>query len=249
MKFSVINHDWESTVNDFDSRSEADDRRKSALSSFDIAPDDIEVVQGNYEDYEAYQNRDKEQDEQVADGGTEELNPDVVDMTEQETTPKDPGTPAAKQADPRNQTPVEPETTNAVQPEQTVQTPNDLPDRKVTDDPFEWMPGDFIDTIQGTQAINRKGYAVLSQFYDISVESECVVGPEETDFTYARCEATAVDAEGETYKAHGSAHVDRMDGDDSTLLLELADTRATKRVLAIATGVGAVAVEELKNEL
>ncbi len=124
-----------------------------------------------------------------------------------------------------------------------------LPDRSVSDDPFEWMPGQFIDDIQGTQAINRKGYAVLSQFYDISVESECVVGPEETEFTYARCEATAVGPDGETYKAHGSAHVDRMDGDDPTLLLELADTRATKRVLAIATGVGAVAVEELKNEL
>ena len=44
----------------------------------------------------------------------------------------------------------------------------------------------------------------------------------------------------------GSAHVDW--GDDSVLLLELADTRARKRALSIATGVGAVAVEELKNE-
>jgi len=182
-------------------------------------PSAIEIVQGAYDDYSEYEASEESNPK------TEEVEPEVIDHS------TDGGT------------------TNAVQPEQTVQEPNGLPERSVSDDPFEWMPGEFIDTIQGTQAINRKGYAVLSQFYDISVESECVVGPEETEFTYARCEATAVGPDGETYKAHGSAHVDRMDGDDPTLLLELADTRATKRVLAIATGVGAVAVEELKNEL
>ena len=37
--------------------------------------------------------------------------------------------------------------------------------------------------------------------------------------------------------------------DDPELLLEMADTRARKRALSIATGVGAVAVAELKNEV
>jgi len=122
-----------------------------------------------------------------------------------------------------------------------------LEQRSVTDDPFEWLPGHYVDHIEGEPAINRQGYAVLSQFYDINVTSDVVVGPEETDFEYCRCEATAYDSDGNEYRAHGSAHVDR--GDDKHLLLEMADTRATKRVLAVATGVGAVAVEELKNEL
>lgn len=245
MKFSVINHDWNSTVTGFDSRAEADDKRKSALSSFNLSPDDLEVVKGDYEDYEAYQNRDKEQEPQATDGGTQEVDPEVVDHS-----PKgDPGTPAAKAADPREQTPVEPETTNAVEPGQTVQEPQstELTERDLTDDPFEWMPGHYVDTIEGSQAINRQGYAVLSQFYDISVRTEVVVGPEDTDFQYCRCKATAKDADGDVYTQHGSAHVER--GDDATLLLEMADTRATKRVLALATGVGAVAVEELKNSL
>ena len=123
----------------------------------------------------------------------------------------------------------------------------ELPERKVTDDPFEWLPGHYVDQIDGSPAINRQGYAVLSQFYDINVVSDVQVGPEETGFEYCRCEATAYDSEGNEYRANGSAHVER--GDDAELLLEMADTRATKRVLAIATGVGAVAVEELKNEL
>jgi len=109
------------------------------------------------------------------------------------------------------------------------------------------LPGHYVDHIEGSPAINRKGYAVLSQFYDINVVSDVVVGPEETDFEYCRCKATAYDANGNEYRAHGSAHVER--GDDKELLLEMADTRATKRVLALSTGVGAVAVEELKNEL
>jgi len=123
----------------------------------------------------------------------------------------------------------------------------DLQERQVSEDPFEWMPGHYVDHIDGSPAINRQGYAVLAEFYEINVVSDVMVGPEETDFEYCRCEATAYDSEGNEYRAHGSAHVDR--GDDKSLLLEMADTRATKRVLAIATGVGAVAVEELKNEL
>jgi hypothetical protein len=52
---------------------------------------------------------------------------------------------------------------------------------------------------------------------------------------------------GREVAAYGSAHVER--GDDVELLTEMADTRARKRALSIATGMGAVAVEELKNEV
>jgi hypothetical protein len=125
---------------------------------------------------------------------------------------------------------------------------DDLPERSVGEDPLEWVPSDFIDHIDGTPAINRKGYEVLSHFYNVDVkEPEVMVSPEETDFTYCQVRATAVDGDGRECSALGSAHVDR--GDESFLLLEMADTRARKRSLAIATGVGAVAVEELRNEV
>lgn len=123
----------------------------------------------------------------------------------------------------------------------------DLPERSVGDDPLTWMPGDFVDEIDGTPAVNRKGFEVLSHFYDISVSADLQVAPDENGHEYARVKATAETPDGRTCEAFGSAHVER--GDDETLLLEMADTRARKRALSIATGVGAVAVEELKNEV
>lgn len=125
----------------------------------------------------------------------------------------------------------------------------DLPDEQpgVDTDPLEWVPGDFIDHIDGTPAINRKGYDVIAHHFNISVTTDVLVSPSETDFTYAEVVATAETEDGVVYKAHGSAHVDR--GDDSYLLLEMADTRAAKRATARATGVGMVAVQELQNDL
>jgi hypothetical protein len=123
----------------------------------------------------------------------------------------------------------------------------ELPDRRVADDPLTWMPGHFVDEIDGTPSVNRKGFEVLSHFYDISVSADLQVAPEKTGHEYARVKATAETPDGRTCEAFGSAHVDR--GDDAELLLEMAGTRARKRSLSIATGTGAVAVEELRNEV
>jgi hypothetical protein len=122
-----------------------------------------------------------------------------------------------------------------------------LPERSVGEDPIEWVPEDFVDVIDGTPAINRKGFEVLAHFYDVSVASDLEEAPEDHDFEYCRVKATATTADGRACEAYGSAHTER--GDDPELLLEMADTRARKRALSIATGVGAVAVEELKNEV
>ena len=148
-----------------------------------------------------------------------------------EWTPGDAGTPAAAMSD----------------PEPIVELDDELPERNVSDDPLSWMPGHFIDSIDGTPAINRKGFEVLAHHYDISTSSTLEVPPEETGHEYVRVKATAETTDGRTCDAYGSAHVDR--GDDPELLLEMADTRARKRALSIATGVGVVAVEELRNEV
>jgi len=123
----------------------------------------------------------------------------------------------------------------------------DLPERNVSDDPLTWMPQHFVDQIDGTPAINRKGFEVLAHHYNISTTSELEVPPEETGHEYVRVKARAVTEDGRECEAYGSAHVDR--GDDKSLLLEMADTRARKRALSVATGVGTIAVEELRNEV
>jgi CRISPR/Cas system-associated exonuclease Cas4 (RecB family) len=127
------------------------------------------------------------------------------------------------------------------------QTPVAPENKSVSDDPIEWVPEHFVDEIQGVPAINRKGYAVLAEQYDIEVTREFVSYPSQTEFEYAEATATAVTDDGKEYSGFGSAHIDR--GDDPELLGELAETRAMKRATAWATGVGMTAVSELKNEL
>lgn len=123
----------------------------------------------------------------------------------------------------------------------------DLDERSVGTDPFEWLPGGFVDHIDGSPAINRKGYAVLAHFYKIEVEIDVEIFPEDTEFEHCRVKAIATDPAGKECVEYGTSHTER--GDDPYMLLELAITRAKKRALAEATGVGAVAVEELKNEV
>lgn len=127
--------------------------------------------------------------------------------------------------------------------------PDTPPERNLSDDPVEWFGdiGEFTYTKNGETAINKKGLRVLQYWYDISItDSDVIVGPEDTDNQMCRVRAKAQMPDGRTAVAHGSAHVDR--GDDSFLLVEMADTRAKSRVLLDITGMGAVAVSELENE-
>jgi len=142
------------------------------------------------------------------------------------------------------------------EPNHTVETPekqpqvNDLPDEpSVSEDPVQWLPSHFIDRIQGVPTVNRKGYAVIASKYGVSVTAEPVTLPGETDHEYAEFQAIAIYAEGNEYSGFGSAHVDRMDGDDPYLLAELAETRAMKRATAWATGIGMTAMSEMQGEL
>ena len=123
----------------------------------------------------------------------------------------------------------------------------DLPDDgpSVDEDPLVWMPDEFTDTIDGSVAINRKGFEVLAHHYSIQCETELC--SELTANGRVVFKAVATDADGDTYSAFGSASDSR--GDEAGLLVEMADTRAYKRAISRATGVGMVAVEELQNEL
>lgn len=122
-------------------------------------------------------------------------------------------------------------------------------DPSIDQNPTEWLPSHFIDEIQGVPTVNRKGYAVIASKYDVSVKAEPVTLPSETEFEYAEFRAIAVTDSGQEYSGFGSAHINRQDGDDPHLLAELAETRAMKRAVSWATGVGMTAAEELMHEL
>lgn len=127
---------------------------------------------------------------------------------------------------------------------------SDLPDEpRVDQDPVEWLPEHFIDHIKGVPTVNRKGYAVIASKYGVSVTSEPVTLASETDFEYAEFKAVAVTKDGSEYSGFGSAHVDRQDGDDPYLLNELAETRAMKRAVSWASGVGLTAAQEMMGDM
>lgn len=143
------------------------------------------------------------------------------------------------------------EATVEAEPVESEPTADDLPEEppSVEEDPVDWLPGHFVDTIQGVPTVNRKGYAVIASKYGVEVTAEPVTLPSESDFEYAEFRAVAVTEDGREYSGFGSAHVDRQDGDDKHLLAELAETRAMKRATAWATGVGMTAASELMGEL
>lgn len=150
---------------------------------------------------------------------------------------------------------VEAEIVDQSEEENPVQKPQDqsedVPESPPTidQDPVNWMPEHFVDEIQGVPTVNRKGYCVIAKQYGVSVTSEPVVRASESDFEFAEFEATAITKDGQTYTGFGSAHISRKDGDDPYLLNELAETRAMKRAVAWATGMGITAIEEMQNNL
>jgi hypothetical protein len=154
---------------------------------------------------------------------------DNVDVVEHDTPPKEANT-------------VEPDNVDA-------EALDAVAEKDIATDPLSVMPKHFVDQIQGVPTINRKGYAVLAEHFNVSVTAEPITLPSETDFEYAEFRAVATTEDGQEYSGFGSAHINRQDGDDKHLLAELAETRAMKRATAWATGVGITAYTEMSNSL
>jgi len=154
---------------------------------------------------------------------------DNVDVVEHEETPKEANT-------------VEPDNVDA-------EALDAVAEKDIATDPLSVMPKHFVDQIQGVPTINRKGYAVLAEHFNVSVTADPITLPSETDFEYAEFRAVATTEDGQEYSGFGSAHINRQDGDDPHLLAELAETRAMKRATAWATGVGITAYTEMSNSL
>jgi len=138
---------------------------------------------------------------------------------------------------------VDAEVVDHTEPEPSENFEDELPENPPVDtDPLDWIPAEFQDTIDGSIAINRKGFEVLAHHYNISCETDMVEFSDETVIH----KATAKTEDGTVYTAYGEAHSSE---DKPEQLVRLSDTRAFKRSVSRATGIGMVAVSELKNEL
>jgi len=106
--------------------------------------------------------------------------------------------------------------------------------------------GEFVNTIQGTPAISKRGFRYIQAELDITTESEVVAW---TDDPYgvviwARAELP----DGRAAEAHGEGSPEER-GMDKTEFVRYADTRAKNRALSDLTSAGALAVSEIQEGL
>jgi len=161
----------------------------------------------------------------ASDGGTEPKEPEVME----DTTPSKETQPAP-----------------AHEPEQELEALDELGESLETD-PLSILPGHMVDQIQGQPAINKRGYAMIAERYGVSVKSYIESYPWENDENRCVARAVAITEEGEEYQDYATAS--EGDGDMTEQLIELASTRALKRVTGWATGLGIVSYQELSNQL
>ena len=133
----------------------------------------------------------------------------------------DPGTPAAKAAEPDTPT--------------------------LQEDPIghlRQINDDFVNTIQGTPAISKRGFRYIQAELEISTESE-IAGWVEDPYgvvVWARAELP----DGRAAEAHGEGYPSER-GMDEGEFVRYADTRAKSRALSDLTSAGALAVDELRG--
>ena len=118
--------------------------------------------------------------------------------------------------------------------------PPELPE-SVQTDPLDVVPGYMVDVVDGQPTINKRGYAVIANHFDIVVQSEPITAAGETDHEYAEFRARAwkkEDGPEAAYTGHGTARVSESRSAIADNLNEMAETRAMKRAVAWASGVG-----------
>lgn len=145
--------------------------------------------------------------------------------------------------------PVTPGDLSAAEVEEMADSFEGVPDSLLSD-PLDVLPDYMIDVVEGQPTINKRGYAVIANHFDIVVQAEAITTAGETDHEYAEFVARAwkkADGPENAYTGHATARAteDRRGVADN--LNEMAETRAMKRALAWASGVGILAWEELSG--
>ena len=124
-----------------------------------------------------------------------------------------------------------------------------VPDSLLSD-PLDVLPEYMIDVVEGQPTINKRGYAVIAKHFDIVVQAEAITTAGETDHQYAEFVARAwkkADGPENAYTGHATARASEDRRGMADNLNEMAETRAMKRAVAWATGVGILAWEELSG--
>jgi len=209
---TIVSHDREQTW-PCDSKDDAEARVKSVKSMLDN-PDEVGIVPGSYDDYETYR---------------DSAGPTTDDQQ------GDPGTPAAKAADPT----VEPAPST---PEDTVAID------AMAQNPIEWLEDkntEFVYYKNGTPAISKQGFRYIQQQFGITTESELVHTYDDPRgvVVWARAERP----NGQYAEAHGEGYITEGDVRDNEFV-RYADSRAKNRAISDLTSAGALAVSELTNE-
>jgi hypothetical protein len=125
--------------------------------------------------------------------------------------------------------------------------PADIPE-SVQTDPLDIVPEYMISEVDGQPTINKRGYAVIANHFDIAVQSEALTAAGETDHEFAEFKATAWkrgDGPEEGYTGHATARRTEDRRGIENNLNEMAETRAMNRAVAWASGVGLLAWEEM----
>lgn len=141
----------------------------------------------------------------------------------------------------------EPEEVEPVEPTEDVDDALDQLGEELDTDPLSILPDHMKDDIKGTPAVNKRGYAMIAERYGISTSAEVVEFPWENDENRCVASAKAITEDGKEYSGWASASSE--DGDMEDQLIELAETRALKRSVSWASGVGIVSYQELRSEL
>ena len=147
--------------------------------------------------------------------------------------------------------PVTDRPAEAAEPGPLPAEPRSLPagmPETVRTDPLDIVPEYMITEVEGQPTINKRGYAVIAHHFDIAVQSEAITTAGETDHEYAEFKATAWkkdEGPENGYTGHATARASEARRGIENNLNEMAETRAMKRAVAWASGVGLLAWEEM----
>jgi hypothetical protein len=218
------------TTRQFDSRREAEEGKETHESLCDECdPENVRIVPGNAD---PSANNPSETDDSKTDDS--EATDSATDGADESVTDGGSKPDAEAASDP-------------VPADAHRDLPPELPE-SVQTDPLDVVPGYVVDVVDGQPTINKRGYAVIANHFDIVVQSEPITTAGETDHEYAEFRTRAwkkEDGPEAAYTGHGTARVSESRSAIANNLNEMAETRAMKRATTWASGIGILACEEM----
>jgi len=137
-----------------------------------------------------------------------------------------------------------------VKPEVVDAEPVTADHRAPDQSPIDWFGGKdspFVTKVTHSNGqsweLNKDGTQFIVSELGFSMDRECLVPAHETDFTYAKYEATVTTPDDKSFTAVGDCHIDE-DGKEAVDLERMAETRAKKRAVKWASAGGIDAIRQ-----